>query len=559
MTLNIDKARFMLKRESDVPVEEYNGPAGELVVNQAGYSLHIQNGVVDGGVRIPGITRYVRKPDMSGPVDGANDVSRRPTLSCTPFVGDGEHAATHWQISRDGSFATVDFLTGDDDSRLINYAISGNDTTLDPDTVYFARCRHRSTIGSYSEWSDPTSFRTAREGEVLSYHQRLTLSTGEGLGDALDYDDAATVLISGEYRYDGSVQNEGRARIYGTDGAGDLLLEHQMSNPNPTHHETHFGRAVAISGNGLVAAVGAPNGRSGAESASWKDGVVYTYRKVNGSWFMDGIVASPYPVDGGQFGASLALTYTGSRLVVGEPRGGEDRNGAVHVLDVINGQWRSKASTYANVEAGVSNANFGLEVDTSGNGTTLAVGVPGLDKVILFALSTQLDVLTTLVAPISQESPLFGASLALSSDGLGLIVGAPHFSDSTRPRAGRAYRYLKDNAGWMLKNTIVDPNLGSHQYYGTQVAIGMGGGVCAVSAPKRNQTAADILTDAVGAVDIWQVDDIDWGHKNTLQSTAVVENLEFGTTLAMADSAVAVAVGTPQGNANQGDIHIFKF
>lgn len=549
----------MLKRESDVPVKDYNGPAGELVANQEGYSLHIQNGVSDGGFRIPGITRYVSKPTMTGPVDGATYVTRRPTLACTEYDGDGEHEATHWQISRDGGFTTVDFLTGDDDERLTSFTLSGNDATLMAETVYFARCRHRSTIGSYSEWSDPVSFTTAREGEELSYHQRLILPSGEGLGDALDYDDTATVLISGEWRYDGSVQNEGRARIFRTDAVGDLLLEYQMSNPNPTHHETHFGRAVAVSGNGLVAAVGAPNGRSGAESASWADGIVYTYRKISGSWFLDGIIASPYPVDGGQFGAALSLSYTGSRLAVGEPRGGEDGNGAVHVLDIINGQWRPRASEYANADAGVTGVDFALAVDLAGDGNTLAVGIPGLDRVHIYQVTTQLDVEATFPAPISQTPARYGQCLALSRNGLGLIVGAPHFSDAQRTRAGRAYRYLKENGVWTLVHTIVDPNLGSHQYYGTQVGIAVGGAVCIVSAPKRNQTVADVLTDAVGAVDVWREDDIEWGHKTILQSTAVVENLEFGTALAVADDATAVAVGTPQGNGGLGDIHTFKF
>ncbi|HWJ82784.1 MAG TPA: fibronectin type III domain-containing protein [Nocardioides sp.] len=87
---------------------------------------------------------------------------------------------------------------------------------------------------------------------------------------------------------------------------------------NGTGTRPAFGQSLALSADGSILAVGA---RWQYDPASGKShaGATYVYqREAGGGWHLAASLRSPNPVDGGEFGAGVALSADGSVLVVSQ-------------------------------------------------------------------------------------------------------------------------------------------------------------------------------------------------------------------------------------------------
>ena len=97
------------------------------------------------------------------PANNAEDVPLNVLLKTKGFsVSEGvTHAATQWQIGISDSFENGIVLdTKDDTKNLLEYTVK--DGVLDYGTTYYWRARFKGSNGSYSDWSDPTSFVTVK-------------------------------------------------------------------------------------------------------------------------------------------------------------------------------------------------------------------------------------------------------------------------------------------------------------------------------------------------------------------------------------------------------------
>jgi hypothetical protein len=139
--------------------------------------------------------------------------------------------------------------------------------------------------------------------------------------------------------------------------------------------DERFGAAVAVDGNSLIVAIGAPMHKSG-------DGGVYTFRygSINENskeqdWM--NLTAGPLLIedepDGSRFGTSVAIESDGFRIAAGAPQWGEGR-GRILVFDWFPEQESWNVAFEAAGDA--VNDKFGASV-TFLNAETLAVGAPG--------------------------------------------------------------------------------------------------------------------------------------------------------------------------------------
>jgi len=232
-----------------------------------------------------------------------------------------------------------------------------------------------------------------------------------------------------------------------------------------------FGAAVALSRDGRSLAVGAP-GDDGANNSRNDSGAVHLFSFGNTS-FASGQKSATlgFGYYGGNnralaldvsdaFGQSVALNTDGTRLAVGAPRDdGAPNNkydsGAVHLFTFGAGftagsQTGTVGSGYAgvgDVSVAIDNSdNFGWSVALSGDGRQLAVGAPqdyGQGNLVTYAGAVHLfgfaDAFASgaKVGTVGQgynatgdlgtsldTSDYFGKSVALSTDGTRLVVGA---------------------------------------------------------------------------------------------------------------------------------------
>lgn len=328
-----------------------------------------------------------------------------------------------------------------------------------------------------------------------------------------------------------------------------------------------FGYAVALSVDGSTLAVGARSEASADATDPDNNlfpgaGAVYLFvRDGNGDWIEEAYIKASNVEAGDNFGHAVALSDSGNTLVVGAP--GEDgaaglipNSGAVYTFNRGVGGWAEQ--DYLKASNASAGDGFGNVVSLNGTGNVLAVGAPFADvnsgAVYLFSVTTGWNETALLRAANAGVNDNFGASLALSGDGLNLVVGAP-FEDSdglgdndNEFDSGAAYVFI--NSGGWLEQTMLKAGVASaHDQFGVSVAIG-GGDNVAVGADREDGAAIGVGGDPqvnteidAGAGYIFTRDAGAWSQHAYLKASNTEFSDNFGTAMAMSADGQTLAVG----------------
>jgi len=292
-----------------------------------------------------------------------------------------------------------------------------------------------------------------------------------------------------------------------------------------TEKTGRFGQSVAISGNGLVMAVGVPaataNGRQSA-------GLVRVYERENSatSWSLLGVLEARDPATNQAFGTSVAVNKDGTVIAVGAPgTSAYTAAGNAFVFSrVAPGDEHVLSSTF--IASGMfvdTNQAFGTSVALSKEGFRLAVGAPygdakttdtgrvassnsGLVEVFDWTNGQVGGSMTwKRQARVSDTNPqsnaLFGRSVAMSEDGMKLIIGSPNH-DTNLENDGRAVYYGYENGAlgnsYYFRQVIADGETNSairdfKTYFGWSVAISADGSTMALGSPGFSNNIGAVL------------------------------------------------------------------
>ena len=292
-----------------------------------------------------------------------------------------------------------------------------------------------------------------------------------------------------------------------------------------------FGTSIALSGDGNTLAVGAPFEASGStginstpDESAFGAGAVYIYARIAGAWLQQAYVKASNSDAGDNFGASVALSADGSTLAVGAPFEDSGSNsinnntpdesapdaGAVYVYTRVAGTWSQQAYVKAS-NAGAGD-NFGKSVALSSDGNALAVGAP------------------------------FEAS-----DSTG-INSAP---DESAAEAGAAYVYRRSAGTWSQQAYVKASNTGAGDRFGTSVALSGDASILAVGAPLEdsgstgiNSTPDELATDA-GAVYVFSCTGSTWSQQAYVKASNAGASDNFGKSVALSGDGSTLAVGAP--------------
>lgn len=196
----------------------------------------------------------------------------------------------------------------------------------------------------------------------------------------------------------------------------------------------HFGRSVALSSDGDTALIGGP-GDSSFEGAAW------AFRRSGTTWSQTGgKITGPHDGGRARFGKAVALSGDGSTALVGAPDYGEQR-GAVWTLARSGSSFvqQGETLTFTALSEAMEGA-FGASVALSGDGNVALIGTPhaeaGFGSVTQWTRSSGAWASqANLGGSEAVGRGLTGASVALSSDGLVAAIGAPRDAK----RAGAAW------------------------------------------------------------------------------------------------------------------------
>ena len=163
------------------------------------------------------------QPALESPEDGSQDIPLNTTLVSGAFsdenTAEGDfHYQSHWQVSRDSSFATpvLDLISPVSLNTLI---LSGS--LLTEDVVYYWRVRYFDSYEAGSEWSETYSFKTTATPID---------GNGNGIPDAQELDVSSPADLDQNGIPDVSQINDQFKVLNAVSGSGQIALE--TTNPN---------------------------------------------------------------------------------------------------------------------------------------------------------------------------------------------------------------------------------------------------------------------------------------------------------------------------------------
>jgi hypothetical protein len=206
----------------------------------------------------------------------------------------------------------------------------------------------------------------------------------------------------------------------------------------PTGAAGNFGQTLALSGDGSVLAVGA------VLEGENNGGAVRIYRR-NGVGYEQLGETITTDAPNALYGRAIALNGNGSRLVFSstERKAGANTGFSVYVYDLT-----AEGYTLTGLLRGSSfSLQFGADLDISNDGTRLAIGDPGRGIVFLYDYNPDNEQWEEFDQRIATTpSGAFGSQVALSGDGLHLLVGAeePGADNDLNPVFQYRYDALED-------------------------------------------------------------------------------------------------------------------
>lgn len=317
--------------------------------------------------------------------------------------------------------------------------------------------------------------------------------------------------------------NRGAAYVFSRTGSGwaqQAYLKAANSQPGDL-----LGYSVALSSDGTTLAVGSP-----VESNS---GGVYVFMRSGSSWSQQAHLRASNFGFGDMFGACVGLSADGNFLAVGAPS--EDSNaigiggnqtddsafdsGAVYIFSRSGTAWSQQAYVKSsNTDSGDA---FGSSLSLAADGATLAVGAPNEDSTttgvggnqsdnfasdsgavyVYSRTGTSWSVHAYLKASNTGAGDLFGSTVAISSDGATLAVGARLEDGSLiglegnqadgAQNSGAVYVFVR-SASWTQRAYVKAANTETLDAFGRSVALSADGNSLAVGAAGESSNATGI-------------------------------------------------------------------
>lgn len=300
------------------------------------------------------------------------------------------------------------------------------------------------------------------------------------------------------------------------------------------------GASVALGENTLV--LGAPDDDTAGPFA----GAAYVYVRKGSGWEQRARLVGRPTTGYRSFGESVAISR--DVIVVGAPFENVhgEGSGAVYVYMHNGTNWVEQARlTPTDAKA---DQLFGDAVAIDGN--TIVVGAfldsqQGSNAGAAYVF-TRTGVTWTqrakLTASDASEFAFFGSAVAIQ--GHTIVVGAP--------TAERAYVFELAGAQWTEQAALSPWDLPVGDYSGFGAAVTVDGGTIAVGAPSQSST--ELRT---GAVYTFRQKGKKWEQQKILSAPAATEGDEFGTSVALKGSRLAV--GAPyRGEQNEGAVYLFS-
>ncbi len=290
--------------------------------------------------------------------------------------------------------------------------------------------------------------------------------------------DGSRVAI-GAYDNDGNGINSGHVRIY--DWSGSAWIQLGLDIDGESGYD-YSGRSVAMSSDGSRVAIGAPFN----DGNGFATGHVRIYHWSGSAWIQLGLDIDS-EASGDLSGYSVAMSSDGSRVAIGAygNDGSGDNSGHVRIYDWSGSAWIQLGLDID----GESKFDYsGYSVAMSADGSRVAIGAyrntgDGTDAghVRIYYWSGSAWIQLGLDIDGELENDNSGRSVAMSADGSRVAIGAPG-NDGNGYNSGHVRIYNWNGSTWMQLGLDIDGE-GASDLSGESVAMSSDGSRVAIGAP----------------------------------------------------------------------------
>ena len=526
---------------------------GHLYINGKTYTLSVTD-------------KIITAPTLTTPVTNTAELGPNVTFAATAFatvpVSSDLHAATDWEIASDNDFTVLVYSSYGNVLDLTDITV-----TLAPAQSLYARVRYRTDI-RVSAWSTPVAFSTKADYIPASDMALLIASdktSYSSFGRSVSLSATGDRVIIGSYNADdGAFTDNGKAYVFRREET--LWIEEAILMPLDRVTNDGFGVAVSMDADGLRVAIGAYNADGGADFA----GKVYVFTRSGTTWTEEQTLTSSTAQIFGRLGTAVAISSDGLRIAgcaSHEDHGGVNGCGAVHIYSRSGTTWTEEALLLAS-DKGISgevDEGFGAFADFDATASRIVIGSAGAKvvsalragKAYVFTRSgTAWTEETILTASDPTANANFGISVAISADGSKLVVGAP--SGSTGGiLTGKAYVFYRLGVTWLEESIIAASDRVVSDSFGYSVSMSNDGlrivaGAYFASTQQVVECGKAYLYIYSGAA---------WNETTILTPTAPVAGDDFGVSLSLSNDGMVLAVGadyTSSGGIDAaGSVNIF--
>ena len=356
---------------------------------------------------------------------------------------------------------------------------------------------------------------------------------------------------------DGSfIPSSGEISISQFRGKGPFVpweTESQYNQPSPSYNYQKYGYSVSYNGDGSRWAVSSPD---------YGGGYIFVHD-----------IASPYSptkLSASQttstLGYSVAISKDGNYIAAGDTVY-DSSKGAVFIFNrAANGTWSQ--FDWIMASDAQNNDSFGESVDISDNGEYIAVGSPyedvgGSNKGAVYVFKRSGSYFSQQVK-LQRPSGTGGAGdqvgrcVSISGNGDKLVTGGP-FNDTGATNTGRIYYFTRSGSTWTHRQSFQHPDASAYDNVGLALAISGDGNTLVVGVKEERKPSPDVA--ARGRAYVYTRSGTTWTHRKSLNGYDSTSYDYFGTTVAISDDGIRVAVGAPNGNQNTswaGAVYLFE-
>lgn len=386
---------------------------------------------------------------------------------------------------------------------------------------------------------------------------------GDNFGYSVAISGDGSVLVLGATGVDDIGSNSGAAYVFTKQSDGTYVQSQKLLSSDGAEGDS-FGRSVAISSDVSVVVVGA----YGDDDKGSSSGSAYVFTKQsNGSYAQSQKLLASDGAAQDYFGFSVSVSSDGTTIVVGayqDDDKGENSGSAYVFTKQSDGSYVQSQKLVAS--DGFANDRFGYSVAISGDGSAIVVGayfsrngVWEVGSAYVFTKQSNGAYVQSqkLLASDGTVFDYFGISVAISSDGSVIVVGADH-DDAKGMYSGSAYAFTKQsNGSYVQSQKLVDSDGGPGDYFGFSVSVNDDGGAIVVGSYKDSNYGSSSGSACV----FTKQPDGSYLHSHKLLASDGGEYEYFGYSVTVSGDGSVVVAGSRGGGDNgslTGAAYVFK-